>query len=178
MNEIVKKPLNSESPSWRSWVSRLVASIRATLWLLKPEYPRWKHLIPENPTLEQAREAWKIITKWYYPEECTILGIHKDEWNEWINFTTPNGRTVSHWWFWEHTDSPTIKWDFFYSWAWCPWSVDERWLRFYLIDKNTWLPRDWEGVQAIEIFRNYVLNVAKWDMQRLFIWSDDKVKNS
>jgi len=30
---------------------------------LRPEYPRWKHLIPENPTLEQAREAWRTITR-------------------------------------------------------------------------------------------------------------------
>lgn len=227
MNEIVTIP-TWENSSWIKWskVSEFLRTVWEKLNLLTPEYPKWKHLVPENPSLDQAREAWRIITKcqivfdpseeeflmsqlwwreeikiisdteiqceweiytlertawyqghygvyynkWYYPEECKIEWSHSDDiGNEGLTYTLPNGVVVRDSGFWEYTDTPNTKENFYYPGGWCGWWTDEDGNRYHQIDKNTWLPHNWERAKAVETFRNYVLNVAHWDMIE-FIW--------
>lgn len=221
MNEVIKAP-ETEITTW--WVSKkishLVSSVGRRLWVLRPEYPTWKHLIPEYPSEQEMREAFKYLSRscvilewsrvlppfskedrfeilsdrsirfndeiytltestssidvfhndWFYPEECSDARISEvDGEGINLNFNTPNNWSFHFWGVWGYTDQPNISKNFIYSWVWCDWDTDKDGVRYYLIDKETWFPRDWEYAKATEIFRNYFLNVLQWDMQNL-IW--------
>lgn len=226
MNKTVETTWGEFSSWWVLKIVRVFHKVRESLRLLRPRYPEWKHLIPEKPTLEQAKEAWKILTRcqiemyanwevltsfvwtdkdveilsktqiscnweiytldqktwfkdgigvyynqWYNPEECDIQWTHSDNiGNEWFTATLPNGTTMHYSWFTEYTDKPNTREDFFYRGEWASWSIDDDGNRFYKIDEGTQLPQNWEEAEAEHVFRNFVMNVACWDMKKL-IWN-------
>ncbi len=220
MNERVPVGISKATKPVQDCIALGVKSVKGAMWLLSPEYPKWKHHIPETPTIEEVREAWRRITRWeimvdqgtleviwnddkwdikfisdkqimcnwelytldgevsegcigayysawYYPEQCTITWTHCDTRNQWFTIQLPNGITLNHGWFGEHTETPDTNKSFFFSGYWPSWEVDNNEHRFYLIDKETGLPHNWENVKAVQTLKNYISNVVHWDVAQL-----------
>lgn len=64
MNEIIENNEGGgDSNIIPNWVSKLIQSVWQRLWIIDLEYPKWKHLVSEFPNEQEAREAFKYITR-------------------------------------------------------------------------------------------------------------------
>jgi hypothetical protein len=128
----------------------------------KPKlYPKYKHLIPANPTEEEYRIAWKHIFG-DYPENCEVTNVDGilekcGKNNVGYNVKTSYGM-ISHGGFSEHTEEPVLNdgQSYYYTGKGCTWDTDANDMRFYLINKDTKLPVHFHDVRAIETINNYL----------------------
>lgn len=132
-------------------------------------FPKWKHLVVGNPTIEDLKVSWKIVFK-YYPHECRIEGLTTGR-NTGFVIKTPTG-IHCHGGFGNHTEEPLLfEESIFYEGCGCTWGTDAMGERYYKIDKSTMLPKDWDEVQAIEVIRRFMTNKIN-SLPKLFISID------
>jgi len=124
----------------------------------RPEYPRYKHLIPDEPTEGAFLHAWLYLYDYHY-DECQVTHFDHGR-NAGIHVLKPDGSSVSDSGYLYHTEEPVTDDHFFYNGG-CPWSIDDEGNRYYLIDRHTMLPQNWEYVLAHEIVNNYFNNLNK-----------------
>lgn len=129
------------------------------------DYPKWKHLIPADPTQKEFNNAWQELFNCDY-EDCTVdygrQEIMGNKLGSVLTITTPHSLHFRGG-FGEYTDDPVLRdnqW-FYYIGAGCTWSVDAIGQRFRLIDSVTALPVDWQEVYNWEIIGRYKPFVVK-----------------
>lgn len=125
------------------------------------EYPKWKHMAPENPTSKEFDEAWANI---FGNEGWRIIEIVDDGSNQGFKLVNEGGRYGQHGGFSNHTEEPVIHngQSIIYEGFGCPWDADRNGRRYHKIDSETGLPYKLEYALALETVRSY------WDLDEVF----------
>lgn len=123
------------------------------------DYPKWKLLIPIDPSETEFNLAWKDIFKYDY-DDCKVeYGKQELMGNLLGNGLIVNTPNCLHYCggFQEYTDDPILGEDhcIYYSGYGCTWSVDIIGQRFALINAKTSLPESWKSIRSWEIIKRY-----------------------
>lgn len=112
-------------------------------------YPKWIYKINPTPSKEEYINSFRILYG-YHPDECEVkIGSGG------ASIITPTDACYDGSYI-KITDSPKLSnKSFFYSGCGPTWDIDDNGDRFYLIDKLTMKPANWEEVKHIRIIFNY-----------------------
>lgn len=131
-------------------------------WSVKPElldYPKWKHLVPAEPTEKEFMQAWRELFKCDY-DDCKVeYGKQELMGNILGRGLIVNTPKDLHYCgdFQVYTDDPILgeQQCFYYPGAGCSWATDIIGQRFPLIDAKTALPRRWNEIYGWEVIKRY-----------------------
>lgn len=123
-------------------------------------YPKWKQMIPENPTHEEFEKAW--IDNFEFPfNECRIrygeTTFAGNSLGTGLTIHTPNG-VIFHGGFGCYTDEPVLsEEDIFFYQGGCDWGIDMIGQKYYRIDAETMMPKNWAENRNNEIITRHLI---------------------
>ena len=113
---------------------------------------RWLDLISKYPTKDEYDQSWYLLFK-CYPNECLECELLTD----YLYVKSPNMIYVDSGFTKEFIDNPVLKYESNLLWYECgvTWGVDDNREFYYLLDKKTGYPCDWDKVKARETIKAY-----------------------
>lgn len=143
-------------------IPRLNPALTYKAYPVNPEifnYPKWKHLVPAEPTDTEFKKAWWELFSHDY-KDCTVeygkQELMGNKLGTGLIVNTPGALHLIGG-FQEYTDEPILSEDqiFYYPGAGVTWGRDLIGQYFRLIDPKTGLPCYWQEAYSWEVVKRY-----------------------
>lgn len=125
-------------------------------------YPKWRHLIPEEPSEDDFNSAW--VQEFEYPySDCHVeygeQSFYGNSLGSGHTIHTPKG-VIFHGGLCDYIDDPVLSEDetFYYTGAGCGWASDILGQRYLKIDPKSLMPVDWDSWRNKLIICRYLIH--------------------